>query len=102
MLVRGDIIRGRYRNSLSKPEPFTPNQVEQVKFILPDVAHTFKAGHRLMIQIQSTWFPLVDRNPQQYIDIYNCNESDFQKATIQLHHESGNASGIVLPVVTRK
>jgi putative CocE/NonD family hydrolase len=83
MLVRGEIMRGKFRNSFEKPEAFTPNKVERVKFELPDIAHTFKKGHRLMIQIQSSWFPLVDRNPQKFVNIYECSDSDFQKATIK-------------------
>ncbi|MDP4264482.1 MAG: CocE/NonD family hydrolase [Bacteroidota bacterium] len=99
MLVRGEIMRGRFRNSLEKPEPFKPGKVETVKFNLPDVAHTFKKGHRLMIQVQSSWFPLADRNPQQFVNIYECDESAFQKATIQIHHEAANSSSIILPVL---
>lgn len=69
MLVRGQIMRGRYGNSFEKPEAFEPNKITTVKFNLPDIAHTFKKGHRLMIQIQSSWFPVADRNPQQFIYI---------------------------------
>ncbi len=99
MLVRGEVIRGRFRNSFEHPEAFTPDKVETVRFELPDVAHTFQKGHRLMIQIQSSWFPLVDRNPQQFIDIYHCEDSDFQKATIRVFHDGANSTGIVLPVL---
>jgi len=63
------------------------------------VAHTFKKGHRLMIQIQSSWFPLGDRNPQKFMNIYEANESDFQKASIRVYHEAANASNIILPVL---
>ena len=99
MLVRGEIMRGRYRNSFSTPEAFSPGKITQVKFALPDVAHTFKKGHKLMIQIQSSWFPLADRNPQKFVDIYKCNDSDFQKATIKIYHDAANASKIILPVL---
>ncbi len=99
MLVRGEIMRGRYRNSFEKPEAFTPNKVTQVKYTLPDVAHTFKKGHKLMIQIQSSWFPLADRNPQKFVNIYKCDDSDFQKATIKIYHDAVNASKIILPVL---
>jgi len=102
MLVRGEIMRGKFRNSFEKPEAFTPNKVERVKFELPDIAHTFKKGHRLMIQIQSSWFPLVDRNPQKFVNIYECSDSDFQKATIKIYHNSKNASGLLLPVLPHK
>lgn len=98
MLVRGEIMRGRYRNSFEKPEAFTPNKVETVRFELPDVAHTFRKGHRLMIQIQSSWFPLADRNPQQFVNIYTCDDSDFKKSTIRIFHDAKNASSVVLPV----
>lgn len=101
MLVHGEIFRGRYRKSYEKPEPFVPNAVEQVRFDLGNVAHTFKKGHRIMVQVQSSWFPLVDRNPQKFVNIYEAQESDFQKAFIRIFHESGNASHIVLPVLIK-
>jgi putative CocE/NonD family hydrolase len=95
MLVRGEIMRGKFRNSFAAPEPFTPGKITQVKYTLPDVAHTFKKGHKLMIQIQSSWFPLADRNPQKFVDIYKCDDSDFQKAVIKIYHDSK----IILPVL---
>jgi len=96
MLVRGDIMRGRYRNSFEKPEAFVPGKPAQVKFTLPDVAHTFKKGHRIMVQVQSSWFPLADRNPQQFVDIYQAKDSDFVKETINIYHDE---SKIILPVL---
>ena len=99
MLVRGEIMRGKYRNSFENPEAFSPNKITTVKFTLPDVAHTFKKGHRVMIQIQSSWFPLADRNPQKFMNIYEANVSDFQKATIRIYHDATNSSSIVLPVI---
>ena len=99
MLVRGEVMRGKFRNSFEKPEPFVPNKITNVKYTLPDIAHTFKKGHRLMIQVQSTWFPLVDRNPQKFTDIYHAKESDFQKATIKVYHQPGANSKIILPVI---
>jgi len=99
MLVRGEIMRGKFRNSFEKPEPFVPNKPTQVKFTLPDVAHTFKKGHRMMVQIQSSWFPLVDRNPQQFLDIYKATDKDFKKATIQIHHSNTNASRLIIPTI---
>jgi putative CocE/NonD family hydrolase len=95
-LVRGEIMRGKYRNSFEKPETFVPNKPTAVKFTLPDIAHTFKKGHRMMIQIQSSWFPLADRNPQQFMNIYEAKDSDFKKATIRIYHD---ASVIQLPVL---
>lgn len=99
MLVRGEIMRGKFRNSFENPVPFTPNKIEKVRFDLPDVAHTFKKGHRLMIQIQSSWFPLADRNPQKFVNIYEADITDFQKATIRIHHDAMNSSSIILPVL---
>ena len=99
MLVRGEIMRGKFRNSFEKPEPFIPNKITAVKYELPDVAHTFKKGHRLMVQIQSTWFPLADRNPQKFMNIYEADDSDFQKANIRIYHDGINQSKIILPVM---
>jgi putative CocE/NonD family hydrolase len=99
MLVRGEIMRGRYRKSFENPSAFKPNAVERVKFELPDVAHTFKKGHRIMIQVQSSWFPLVDRNPQQFINIYEADAKDYIKSKIQVWHNAKNASNIILPVL---
>jgi len=99
MLVRGEIMRGRYRNSFEKPEAFVPDQKTEVKYALPDVAHTFKKGHKIMIQIQSSWFPIADRNPQKFVDIYHCDDSDFQKATIKIWHDINNVTKFVLPVM---
>lgn len=98
MLVRGEIFRGRYRNSFEQPEAFVPGLPTQVKFELPDVAHTFMPGHQLMIQIQSSWFPLADRNPQQFINIYEARDEDFVPAQIQVWHNSQYQSGVILPI----
>lgn len=99
MLVRGEVFRGKYRNSFEKPEPFIPGKVTEIKYQMPDVAHTFKKGHRIMIQIQNTWFPLVDRNPQKFVDIYKCSEDDFQKATQRIFHDKENPSHITIMVL---
>jgi putative CocE/NonD family hydrolase len=87
-LVRGDVMRGKFRNSLEKPEPFTPDAPTRVRFVLPSTYHAFRAGHRIMVQIQSTWFPLVDRNPQKFVDIYSAAETDFQKATQRVYRSA--------------
>ncbi|MFQ8827988.1 MAG: CocE/NonD family hydrolase [Alistipes sp.] len=87
MLVRGDIMRGRYRRSFSVPEPFTPGEPTEVAFTMPDIAHTFRKGHRIMVQVQSTWFPLADRNPQQFVDIYRCAASDFIPCDVRIYHD---------------
>jgi len=99
MLVHGEVFRGRYRKSLEKPEPFVPGRIENVKFNIGDVAHTFKKGHRIMVQIQSSWFPLVDRNPQEFVNIYEAREEDFHKATIRIFHDTDNSSNILLPLL---
>lgn len=99
MLVRGEVMRGKYRNSFEKPEPFVPGKVTEVKFELPDVAHTFKKGHRIMIQVQNSWFPLVDRNPQKFVDIYKCSDDDFVKATQRIYHDSVHPSCVSLSIL---
>jgi len=98
-LVRAEVMRGKFRNDLSKPIPFVPGKVAEVKFMLNDALHTFKKGHRIMIQVQSSWFPLVDRNPQKFLRIPEAKETDYQKATIRIYHDSTNGSNIILPVV---
>lgn len=88
-LVRAEVFRGRFRNSFEKPEPFKPEEITDVNFPLQDVLHTFKKGHKMMIQIHSTWFPYIDRNPQKYVEnIYKANESDFIKSTIKVYGSS--------------
>ena len=88
-LVRSEVFRGRFRNSFVNPEPFVPGEPTEVKFPLQDVLFTFQKGHRIMIQIQSTWFPYIDRNPQKYVDnIFKANEEDFIKSTIQIFGNS--------------
>src|SRR5205823_1412033 len=74
-LVRAEIMRGKFRNSYERPEPFVPNRPTKVELTLPDVLHTFQKGHRVMVQVQSSWFPLVDRNPQRFVDIYRAKET---------------------------
>jgi predicted acyl esterase len=87
-LVRGEPFRGKFRKSMSKPEPFTPGKPEMIDFKMPDVCHTFREGHRIMVQIQSSWFPLTDRNPQVFIDIPKAKASDFKKANERVYHDS--------------
>jgi putative CocE/NonD family hydrolase len=84
-LVRGDVMRGKFRNSLEKPEAFTPSEPTSVKLTLQDTCHTFRTGHRIMVQIQSSWFPLVDRNPQSFVDINHASAKDFRKATQRVY-----------------
>lgn len=99
MLVRGEVMRGKFRKSFETPTPFVPGKVEEVNFYLPDIAHTFKKGHRIMVQIQSSWFPLVDRNPQKFVNIFEAQPSDFQKADIRIYHNSRYPSNIQLSVL---
>jgi len=101
MLVRGEVLRGRYRNSFERPEPFVPGEVTSVRFELPDVAHTFMPGHRIMVQVQNSWFPLVDRNPQTFVNIYEAEEEDFQKATHRMYHDAQRASSVRVLVLER-
>jgi hypothetical protein len=98
-MVRAEVLRGKFRNSFSKPEPFVKDKIEKVTVKLNETAHTFKKGHRIMVQVQSSWFPLVDRNPQKFLNIFEANEADFQKAKISIHHDSKNSSSILLPVL---
>ncbi|MCX2681485.1 CocE/NonD family hydrolase [Galbibacter sp. EGI 63066] len=89
MMVRSEVMRGRYRNSFEKPEPFVPDEVTPVNIKLQDVYHTFKKGHKMQVQIQSTWFPLIDINPQTYVDnIFKAEEKDFQKQTHRIYNSS--------------
>lgn len=99
MLVRAEVMRGKFRNSFEQPEAFTPGKVTAVNYTLPDVAHTFKKGHKIMIQVQNSWFPLVDRNPQQFLDIYHAEDKDFQKATHRIYHDQANTSSLTVTVL---
>ncbi len=98
-LVRSEIIRGKYRNDASKPEPFVPNQVTDVNVELQDVLHTFKKGHKIMVQIQSSCFPWADRNPQKFMDIFKAEPADYQKATQKLYHQKGAESHLKIGVL---
>jgi predicted acyl esterase len=98
-LVRGEPMRARFRNSWEKPEPMAPGKVEAVNFDMPDVLHTFRRGHRIMVQVQSSWFPLADLNPQTFVDIPHAKASDFRKATERLYHDKVDASGVILGIL---
>lgn len=95
-LVRGEPMRAKFRHSWEKPEAMAPGKVEEIDFTMPDVNHTFRAGHRIMVQVQSTWFPLVDRNPQTFVDIPNAKTSDFQKATQRIYRSKQQPSAVVV------
>jgi putative CocE/NonD family hydrolase len=98
-LLRGEPMRAKFRNSWEKPEPLVPGKVSQLNFTMPDVDHTFRKGHRIMVQIQSSWFPLVDRNPQTFVEIPNARPEDFKKATEQVFHRKDAPSGVELMVL---
>jgi putative CocE/NonD family hydrolase len=99
-MVRSEVIRGRYRKSYEKPVPFHPGKVEEVNLELQDVLHCFKNGHKIMVQIQSTWFPLVDLNPQKYVEnIYKANTEDFIKAIHKVYHRPAEASFLEVGVL---
>ncbi len=98
-LVRAEVFRGKFRHSYEQPAAFVPNQVDSVSFDLNEIAHRFEKGHRLVVQIQSSWFPLVDRNPQQYLRIPGARETDFKAVRIRIYHEAEFPSRIILPVM---
>ena len=100
-LVRGEPFRGKFRCSFEKPEAFTPGKVEEIDATFPDVNHTFRRGHRIMVQIQSSWFPLTDRNPQTFVNIPDAKPSDFVKATERVYHTQQEPSGIGVDVLPR-
>ena len=99
MLVGADVFRGKYRSSYEHPEPFVPNKTTEIEYDLRDKCHCFKKGHRIMIQVQSTWFPLIDRNPQKFMDIYHAQASDFQKATHRIYRSSQSPSHLKIRVL---
>ena len=99
LIVADEILRGRFRNSLETATPVTPNQVTEYKIDLHPNDHVFLKGHRIMGQVQSSWFPLYDRNPQKFVDnIYKATDADYVKATQRIYRSKGSASSIVLPV----
>jgi putative CocE/NonD family hydrolase len=97
--VRADVFRGRFRQGFEKPVAFEPGEPTKLAFTMNDAYHTFRTGHRIMVQVQSTWFPLVDRNPQSFVDIYHAEPDDFVKATQRVHRSSDRPSGLRLPVL---
>jgi predicted acyl esterase len=100
LMMAGDVFRGRYRYSFEKPEPIVPDSVEHYTIKFPGNDHAFQKGHRIMVQVQSTWFPIIDRNPQQFVpNIFLAKESDFQKAVQRIFRSTSHASHIKLPIV---
>jgi len=100
LMIAGDVLRGRYRNSFEKPEPIASGAVVPYEIGFPANDHVFLKGHRIMVQVQSTWFPVIDRNPQRFVpNIFNAKDSDFQKATQQIYRSGRQASHIALPIM---
>jgi putative CocE/NonD family hydrolase len=98
-LVRGEPFRGKFRRSFEHPEPFAPGKVETVNFTMPDVNHVFRRGHRVMVQVQSSWFPLVDRNPQTFVNIPTAKPEDFKSATQCVVRSKTQPSGVEVYVL---
>jgi putative CocE/NonD family hydrolase len=101
LIIADEVFRGRFRNSYEKPEPIIPNQVTEYKIDLHTNDHAFLKGHRIMVQVQSTWFPVIDRNPQTFVEnIYKATERDYRPATQRIYRSSQYPSHVVLPVLT--
>jgi putative CocE/NonD family hydrolase len=100
-MVRGEPFRGKFRNSFERPEAFTPGKPAAINFAMPDAYHTFRKGHRVMVQVQSSWFPLVDRNPQKFMDIPKAKAEDFQKATQHVYRSREMNSSVTVLVEGR-
>jgi hypothetical protein len=98
-LLRGEPFRAKFRNSWEKPEPLSPGKTTEIDFQMPDLLHTFRRGHRIMVQVQSSWFPLTDRNPQTFTDIPNARPEEFQKATERVFRQKDAASGVEVLVM---
>jgi predicted acyl esterase len=102
LMVAGDILRGRYRRSFERPTPVTPGAVEPYVLTLRGVDHTFRRGHRIMVQVQSSWFPLYDRNPQTWVpNIFTARATDFRSATHRVYRSPQYPSRVELPIVAR-
>jgi hypothetical protein len=97
--VRGEVIRGKFRDSLEKPEPFEPGKATKVEWEVSDTFHTFRRGHRIMVQVQSTWFPLIDINPGKFTNIYMAREADFQKTTQRVYRSKSQPSQVRVGVL---
>ncbi len=98
-LVRGKPFRGKFRRSFETPAPFAPNQPDRIEFLMPDVYHAFRKGHRLLVQVQSSWFPLTDRNPRKLMDIPKALSADFTNATQRVYHSNTNGSKLILRII---
>ena len=98
-LVRGEPFRGKFREGFERPVPFTPGKPAPISFEMPDVYHAFRRGHRIMVQVQSSWFPLVDRNPQTFVNIPTAKPEDFRKATHRVYRSANAASSLTVQVL---
>ena len=101
MMLAGEVFRAKYRNSFADPEPLVANQVTEISFDLGDKCHTFKQGHRIMVQVQSTWFPVIDRNPQRFVDIYHATEEDYESAVHKVNRSEEYSSRVKVRVLER-
>ena len=100
LMVADEVFRGRFRRSFENPEPLEPNKVTEFAFSLHTTDHVFLKGHRIMVQVQSTWFPVIDRNPQKFVpNIYKATEAAYQAATQRIFHSKEYPSRVELPVV---
>jgi putative CocE/NonD family hydrolase len=101
LMIAGDVVRGRYRTSIEKPAPIPAGAVLEYEVGFPGNDHVFRAGHRIMVQVQSTWFPLIDRNPQRFVpNLFEATESDFQPATQRVFRSGRHTSYLALPLET--
>ena len=102
LMIADEVLRGRYRESFEHPKALTPNEVTAFAVDLHTNNHAFLKGHRIMVQVQSTWFPVIDRNPQTFVEnIYRATEADYQPATQKVYRSGRYASHVMLPVLTR-
>jgi len=102
-LIRGEPFRGKFRKSFEKPVPFEPNKPDRIMFYLPDIGHTWRQGHRIMVQVQSSWFPIIDRNPQKFVpNIFEATDADFQRARQRIFRSPESATHLDFPVETGK
>jgi putative CocE/NonD family hydrolase len=100
LMIAGDVFRGRYLKSFEKPEPIPANSVQHYQIAFPANDHAFKKGHRIMVQVQSTWFPVIDRNPQKFVpNIFLAKDTDFQSATQRVYRSGRYTSHIAVPVI---
>jgi putative CocE/NonD family hydrolase len=103
LMVASEVLRGRFRNSFEKPEPIEANAINEYKVGLHWRSHAFRKGHKIMVQVQSTWFPVIDRNPQKYVpNIFEAKDSDYQRATQRIYHTAKNSSHVSLPIIEKQ